>query len=702
MRTDATSRIAALRPDADQRRVVGKLLAGIAGHTCSVVGDGGPVGAEATKVSWPHLTAHLAVEIQRSVGATMAMDDPGRVEDVEAWDVTFEYEDEDLGVDAGRLALALVRRVLEDGGAAVADWYEPEFARLRARARWWGYRGGTLDLVGPARERGIPVTRLDTRLRPLLQLGHGVHQRRIRTSTPDTSSVVAASAASDKVLTLDLLSAIGISVSHSITVGDPEAAVGAAERIGYPVVVKPRWGARGENVFGNLREPQDVREAFNAAHIDHQWNDVLVQRHERGREFRIAVMDGEVVAVLEKVVAHVTGDGRHAIEELVASLNADPMRGTANDSALSPVVLDAPTVRCLATQGLQRDSIPAAGRRVVLSDTTNTASGASTIDRTDEIHPDNVVFARTAARAVGLDVVAVDLIADDISVPFGESHAVVHEVNSGFGFAVHALPSTGTPRRLYERYLERLIPLGSDGRIPIIALVSADFGATYVRLIAHVLIAAGRSVGTATADGLAIDGVVVSRADARGPDGAHAVLRHPLADVAVLELTPASMLADGLGFDRADVAIIHDGVGGAAAQLLARNVAGDGTLILEADDPDWSDLAGLCPGAVVLASDGSVADARSADALGTGEISTIRSMPDGAVAFTRGDQGAEPIPVARLDDIAKLVAADPASSVGGVLSALAAAISVGATPDDVRRGLLTFTRNQEATEDRRP
>ena len=75
-------------------------------------------------------------------------------------------------------------------------------------------------------------------------------------------------------------------------------------------------------------------------------------RRSSGKDYRILVVNNQVVAVAERVPAHVIGDGKHTVAELVEITNTDPRRGIGHEKILTRITVDAQTIEVLAKQGL--------------------------------------------------------------------------------------------------------------------------------------------------------------------------------------------------------------------------------------------------------------------------------------------------------------------------------------------------------------
>jgi cyanophycin synthetase len=131
-------------------------------------------------------------------------------------------------------------------------------------------------------------------------------------------------------------------------------------------------------------------------------------------------------------------------------------------------------------------------------------------------------------------------------------------------------------------------------------------------MIAHILTLAGHHVGVATADGIAIDGVRILRGDMSGPDSARIVLRNPAIDAAVLETSHKGILCCGLGYDRADVAVITNVSGESVSApaigshdlvrlnaVVANSTGEHGVTVLNADDHECVRIAGETHGEVI-------------------------------------------------------------------------------------------------------
>lgn len=73
----------------------------------------------------------------------------------------------------------------------------------------------------------------------------------------------------------------------------------AAERIGYPVVVKPYNGNHGRGVCINLRTPEEVARGYEVASKISRT--VVVETYLTGFDHRMLVVNGELVAAAKRI-----------------------------------------------------------------------------------------------------------------------------------------------------------------------------------------------------------------------------------------------------------------------------------------------------------------------------------------------------------------------------------------------------------------
>ncbi|NJK33604.1 MAG: cyanophycin synthetase [Oscillatoriales cyanobacterium SM2_2_1] len=511
------------------------------------------------------------------------------------YQIVFEYQIEEAGRYAARAALRLCQSIADTGTYSASE-LEQDVADLQ-ELRLDGQMGpSTESIVAEARARRIPV--IDLGSRAMIQLGYGQHQRRIQATLSNQTGILAVELACDKEGTKRILGDSGVPVPRGTLLRSAKYLEDAITEVGgFPIVVKPLSGNHGRGITIDVRSLLEAEDAFKLAQQVSE--EVIIERFHRGRDHRVLVVNGRVVAVAERVPAHVIGDGRQTIAQLVEETNRDPRRGDGHDNVLTRIVVDRPSLEVLQRQNLTLESIPASGQVCYLRATANISTGGIAVDRTDDIHPENVWLAQRVARVIGLDIAGIDVVTTDISQPLRQTDGVIVEVNAAPGFRMHTAPSVGIPRNVAEPVIDMLFPPGTPTRIPIVAITGTNGKTTTTRLTAHIFKHAGQIVGYTTTDGIYIGNWLVEKGDNTGPYSAQVILRDPTVEVAVLETARGGILRSGVSFDGCDVGVVlnvqadHLGLGdinsleemAAVKSVVARMAFPSGYAVLNADDP---------------------------------------------------------------------------------------------------------------------
>lgn len=233
---------------------------------------------------------------------------------------------------------------------------------------------------------------------------------------------------------------------------------GAARRyglkIGFPLVVKPRSGSLTHHVTLNIRTPKELDAGLRCAFVYEPC--CIVERYVPNASLhRVTVVDGEFVACVQRVAAHVVGDGAHTISELIAEKNRDPRRAAAGrkDAILYQLVVNDVTERVLAKQGFNLDSVPPVGQTVGLQEKTLLDLGGSLVELTPRIHPENKKLCERVAEIFGVKLVGLDVLAEDISKPWQTQPFAIIELNSLPFIDMHHGPSDGEPVNVAARII---------------------------------------------------------------------------------------------------------------------------------------------------------------------------------------------------------------------------------------------------------
>jgi len=473
-------------------------------------------------------------------------------------------------------------------------------------------------------------------------------------------------------------------------------AIQAAQDLGYPVVTKPLDGNHGRGVSIGLRTPEEVTAGFTAAASE--GSAVLIERQFVGKDYRILAVNGEVVAVAERVPAHVTGDGKLTVAALIEKTNSDPRRGMGHENVLTKIKVDEHLLAQLAKQNLTLDSIPPVGSHVGLRQAANLSTGGTAIDRTEVIHPENASFAARAARILGLDIAGIDFVAPDITRSVRETGGGIVEVNASPGFRMHLQPSEGPPRNVAKNVIDMLFPKSSPARIPVFAITGTNGKSTTAQMLAHILQNHGQRVGLTTTTGVYVGGERILKSDASGPRSARMILQDPSVDVAVLESARGGILREGLAFDECDVGAVlniapdHLGLDevdtlsqlAAVKSVVVESVYRNGCSVLNADDEYTFDMRRHAKGRIAFFSMRPLTSFLEEHAAGGGIV--VIHEDGNIVVYNHGER-------TRL-----MAAGDIPATLGGLadfniqnaLAATAMCVGHGLPESAIRSGLATF------------
>jgi len=588
-----------------------EVLPSIHSHGCSYQESGGFM-RRVEEGTWAgHVIEHFALEMQTLAGMDVGYGRTRETSDAGIYNVVFAYFEEEVGRFAARAAINLfldlaegkaIEKIKETLAAAVQKMRE-----IREEVRFGPSTG---SIIEEAEKRDIPYIRLNDQ--SLVQLGYGVHQQRIQATTTAKTNMIAVDIAGNKHAAKKLLGEMGVPVPRGYSIREEDELESAVEAVGFPVVIKPLDGNHGKGATIGIETLEDAVIAFQKA--KEYSRNVIVEKTLEGVDFRALVVDNCLVAVAERIPAHVTGDGKSTIQELIDKTNADPRRGYGHENVLTQIDVEEQSQRLLQAKGYTLETVLPEKEILHLKTTANISTGGTAIDRTDEVHPENVFLFERIAKIVGLDIAGIDVIAPNLSEPLRENGGGIIEINAAPGFRMHLAPSEGIGRNVAEHVIDMLFPPGKPARIPIFAITGTNGKTTTTRLIAHILRGSGLTVGFTTTDGTYIQNNQITAGDNTGPVSAQLVLKDPSVQVAVLETARGGIIRSGLGYDHCDIGIVtnvaadHLGLKdintledlARVKSVVPRSVSSKGFAVLNAEDVNVFWMRKYVDGEVVL------------------------------------------------------------------------------------------------------
>ncbi|MCA1638424.1 MAG: cyanophycin synthetase, partial [Acidobacteria bacterium] len=483
-------------------------------HGCSYQEEGGFF-KRVEEGTWAgHVIEHFALELQTLAGMEVGYGRTRETGESGIYNVVFAYFEEEVGRYAARAAVRLFLELakgksVEEIQKTLAEEVQ-EMREIREEVRFGPSTG---SIVEEAESRDIPYIRLNEH--SLVQLGYGVHQQRIQATVTGKTNMISVDIAGDKAATKKLLGEMGVPVPKGYSIRDEDEIESTVKAIGFPLVVKPLDGNHGKGATVGLENLEDVRAAFQKA--KKYSPNVIIEKMLVGNDFRALVVDNKLVAIAERTPAHVIGDGKSTIQQLIDKTNDDPRRGYGHEKMLTQIDVDEQTEKILKAKNYTLETVLPKDEILYLKTTANISTGGTAIDRTDEAHPENVFLFERIAKIVSLDITGIDIIAPNITEPLRENGGGIIEVNAAPGFRMHLAPSEGIGRNVAEYVVNMLFPPGKPARIPIFAITGTNGKTTTTRLIAHILRGSGLTVGFTTTDGTYIQNNQIVAGDNTGP-----------------------------------------------------------------------------------------------------------------------------------------------------------------------------------------
>lgn len=664
------------------------ILPGLREHCCSEGVKGGFVHRLRIGTYPAHILEHMILELQTMLGDDVRYGKTRKVAEG-VYRIIVGILHPQTAMLCARVARAILSALYREKPISLT----PYLAMMQKCHRAERFGPSTTALVSAAQRRNIPIEIMGEE--QLLLLGWGKHRVRMWATISDRTSLVGADIAADKSLTSRLLEAGGVRVPRHIVAETLSEALVAWRKLGKTVVIKPLCGHQGKGVTVGVHSVRELDRAMRTAKVFGER--VILEQQVRGREYRLLVVGGKMVACAERIPAYVRGDGTRSVRELIERVNCDPRRGEGHDRELTRITIDTTVVTTLAQIGYSLASIPRQGEVVYLRHSANLSTGGTAVDVTDIVHPSVRQEAETAAELVGLDIAGIDLISEDIT----REGATIIEVNAAPGIRMHHSPTGGSARDAAGAIVEHLMN-GTDGRIPLVAVTGTNGKTTVTRLIAHIWQRTGRTIGMTSTGGIYRNGTCLAQGDTTGKRSARRLFADRTLDGAVLETARGGMIRQGLAFDQCDIGIVtnisddhlgQDGIGSQdelaeVKSLVLETVKTSGAGIINADDSYASMLAKRTAGEVIYVS------------LRADNPLICRHLAIGGRAFFVRDhtirlaQGSQEQQIADLQAVPITMGGYAEHQMQNCLLACAGAWMLGIGEDIIQEGLLSFVDNQ--------
>jgi D-alanine-D-alanine ligase-like ATP-grasp enzyme len=283
----------------------------------------------------------------------------------------------------------------------------------------------------------------------------------------DLNTLGATAIAKDKAHTAHFLSQLGYPVPEgrqfypdkwsriTRSGADKNAALAYAHELGFPVIVKPNSRSLGIGVQ-LVDNDGDFSLAVDRVFENVRDKVVLVQRPIIGDDYRILILDKEVIAAYRRSPLSVIGDGESTIEELVIR-KRERFREIGRNTRIK---LGDPRIPVkLKRMDLGLSSVLDSGQKVSLLDNANLSSGGEAEDITEALSESHKEMAIRLTADMGLRLCGLDIITPEpIDQPLGNYTVIEINAYPGMDYYTQAgLEQQPAIRGLYKKLLAALL-----------------------------------------------------------------------------------------------------------------------------------------------------------------------------------------------------------------------------------------------------
>ena len=556
-------------------------------HRCGIDEDEGFIKRLNEGTYLAHICEHIILAIQNKIGIDVHYGKSREIKE-DFYYIVFQYIYENTAKEVAKLAIDIINSLIKK----VPINYDERIELVTEILNDEIIGPTTKSICDYAEKSGLPVMRLGES--DFYQIGYGKQGRIIEGSISSNTKCVSVDISCDKMLTKEILNTQGIPVAQGGKVTNVINLLKEAERIGYPVVLKPQYGNKGKGVILNIKDEKELLLSYNK--LKNNFKDLLIEKYYIGKDYRVCVINNKVIAVALRLPPFIIGNGKDNILNLIKKVNNDPLRGIDHEKPLTKIKLDEEVLECITKQNKNLMYIPLEDEKIYLRKNANLSTGGIAIDYTDEICEENIDLCIRVAKALNLDICGIDICTNDISKPL-DSNSIIMEVNSAPGLRMHLNPSEGTSRDVGKEIVNMLYE-NNPHNIPVLSITGTNGKTTTTRIISHTLSKMGYCVGMTSTDGIYINERCIHSGDDTGYESAKSILLNSDVDVAVLETARGGIIRKGLAYNEADVAVItniredHLGIDNIntmeelcyVKSLVGEAVKKEGYVVINADD----------------------------------------------------------------------------------------------------------------------
>ncbi|ODH00512.1 cyanophycin synthetase [Nostoc sp. KVJ20] len=230
-----------------------------------------------------------------------------------------------------------------------------------------------------------------------------------------------------------------------------------AKELGFPVIVKPINLSKG--IF--VTKVHNKQEYYQVAKKILQKTSVfIVERFYSGNDYRIVVLDDEVISAYQRIPLFIMGDGQSNVLELMQQKQETFIKNGRKE------IIDFEDYRIkknLRRRKLNFNTVIPKNNIVYLLDNANLSTGGEAVDFTENIHPDFQKLAISIAKDMELRLAGVDILTSDITSPIVDYTII--EINGAPSLTHYASFGEVQTKRVESLYLKVLKALENENNI---------------------------------------------------------------------------------------------------------------------------------------------------------------------------------------------------------------------------------------------
>ncbi len=229
-----------------------------------------------------------------------------------------------------------------------------------------------------------------------------------------------------------------------------------AEKLKYPLIIKPNSGSQGYGVcvVENIKElKKAVAEVFKDDKI------AIIEKYLPGKDYRIVVLDDEIISAYERIALSVMGDGKSSVISLLKQKQKGFIK---NERDTKINFSDKRIILKLKRQGFAFRSILSKDQKIFLLDNANLSTGGDSVDVTNTIHESFKRIAVNLTRDMGLRIAGVDIMVTkgDIAQDVKHCSYFIIEINAAPGLDHYVTTGAKQKKIVEAMYLKVLKALG--------------------------------------------------------------------------------------------------------------------------------------------------------------------------------------------------------------------------------------------------